>query len=517
MSTRAAIYARISSDDGSALGVGRQLQDCEQEAKRRGWVVADNYVDNDVSASRGAPRPEYERMLAHVRAGHLGAIVVWDVDRLTRTPRELEDVIDFADKHRLKLASVGGEIDLSTEQGRLTARLKGDVARYEVEQSSRRLKRKAAELVAAGAPNGPRPYGYDRVRVDGVAQNVINPAEAAMVREAAERVLAGEGLWRIVNDLTARGYVTQRGGPWQTQTLRRALLKPALAGLRTYRGKIVGEAAWEPILDRATFDRLTAKLTDPARRTSNRGTAVRYLLSGIALCGKCHRSMVGTARFEYTYRTFPNRYVCNHAGCHGVSKKMQPIDEYIEAVVVAILQRDGVRLLGGDKTAARAAREEVETLKAKLSLAADQFAEDAITADQLARITARLRPALDDARHRLAAAQPADEFARFATGDVATAWGEADIQIKRAIINLLMTITIDPSGPGNPTSTESVRVDWKRDRVPSALTPLGGGRATSHPAGGKGRERATTGTADLGHSTGNGQTMGGIAAARIKV
>lgn len=461
MTTQAAIYARISSDDGTALGVARQIEDCEQEAHRRRWAISDRYVDNDVSASRGTPRPEYQRMLTDVRAGRIGAIVVWDVDRLTRTPRELEDVIDFADRHSLKLASVGGEIDISTEQGRLTARLKGNVARYEVEQSSRRLKRKAAELRAAGTPNGPRPYGYDRVRVDGAASNVVNPAEAAMVREAAQRILAGEGLWRIVKDLNARGYVTTRGGPWQTVTLRNTLLRPALAGLRTYRGEIIGAASWEAILDRATFDRLTATLTDPARRTSNRGTAVRYLLSGIALCGKCQRPMVGTARFEYTYRTFPHRYVCNHAGCHGVSKKMAPIDEYVEAVVVGILQRDGVQLLGGDESASESASADVQAIEAKLSLAADQFADDAITAEQLARITARLRGDLEKARRRLAAAQPAEQFERFATGDVPAAWSGADIEIKRAIIDLLMTITVEPSGPGNPTSADSVRIEWK--------------------------------------------------------
>lgn len=459
--TQAAIYARISSDDGSALGVGRQIADCEREAQRRGWTVSDRYIDNDVSASRGAPRPEYERMLADVRAGRLGAIVVWDVDRLTRTMRELEDVIDFANQRGLALASVGGEIDLSTEQGRMMARMKGTVARYEVEQSSRRLKRKAAELRAAGAPNGPRPYGYDRVRIDGVSTNVINAAEAAMIREATQRVLAGEGLWRIVNDLNARGCVTQRGGPWQTQTLRRMLLKPANAGLRTYKGQVVGDAAWEPIIDRATFDRLTATLTDPARRTSNRGTAVKYLLSGIALCGKCHRPMVGTARFEYSYRTFPHRYVCNHAGCHGVSKKMAPIDEYVEAVVVGILERDGVQLLGGDEDAARVASDDVEAVEAKLALVADQFADDTITADQLARITAKLRTDLDAARQRLSAAQPAQQFERFARGDVSAAWAEADIEIKRAILDMLMIITVEPTGPGMPTTAESVRIEWR--------------------------------------------------------
>lgn len=73
---------------------------------------------------------------------------MWDVDRFTRTPRELEDVIDHADRLGSKLASAGGDIDLATEQGRLMARMKGTVARYEVEQQRRRLKAKHRELAA---------------------------------------------------------------------------------------------------------------------------------------------------------------------------------------------------------------------------------------------------------------------------------------------------------------------------------------------------------------------------------
>ncbi|MBA2549620.1 MAG: recombinase family protein, partial [Nocardioidaceae bacterium] len=159
---RAAIYARISSDDGSALGVGRQVQDCTREAERRGWTVAETFVDNDVSASTGRKRPEYERMVKALQGGEYAALVVWDVDRLTRTPAELEDFISLADVRSVALASVGGEIDLGTPQGRLTARIKGSVARHEVEQSSRRLRRKFLERAEQGKPHGQVAYGYQR-------------------------------------------------------------------------------------------------------------------------------------------------------------------------------------------------------------------------------------------------------------------------------------------------------------------------------------------------------------------
>ena len=73
----------------------RQIADCERLAGERGYVVADRYVDDDVSAWSGKRRPEYERMLDDLRAGVIGGVVVWHVDRLTRHPKELEAVIEL--------------------------------------------------------------------------------------------------------------------------------------------------------------------------------------------------------------------------------------------------------------------------------------------------------------------------------------------------------------------------------------------------------------------------------------
>ena len=92
---RAAIYARISSDrDGDHLGVNRQVEDCERLIARKGWEVAERYVDDDVSAYSGKVRPAYRRMLDDVGGGFLDAVVVWDADRLHRQPKELEEFFE---------------------------------------------------------------------------------------------------------------------------------------------------------------------------------------------------------------------------------------------------------------------------------------------------------------------------------------------------------------------------------------------------------------------------------------
>lgn len=464
---RAAIYARISSDDGTALGVGRQVADCRALAETKGWHVCETFVDNDVSASSGKTRPEYVRLLAALQEGRADALVVWDIDRLTRTPRELEDVVDLADRHGVALASVGGEVDLATPQGRLTARLKGNVARHEVEQQSRRLKRKFQERAEAGKPHGKVAYGYQRRAVHDDAGQVVgsvellDEAEAAVIREGARRLLAREPMRRVVVDLNARGVSTPRGGSWDSTMLRQVLLRQRNAGRRVHRGEVIGNGDWPALLDEDTFDRLHAMLTDPARRTT-RGNEVKHLLSGIARCGleDCDGTMRVTNARTHGTRRAPTSYNCRK--CNRVRRKKTDVDELVEAVLVARLERpDGPDLLAGDPAGSREAAERVEALQARLDLAADNYAEGSITANQMTRITAKLRPQLDDARARLRLAAPSPDLARFSAGHVREAWETAAIEIKRAVISMLVDVTILPAGSGGRFDPDSVRIDWR--------------------------------------------------------
>src|SRR4051812_36154319 len=89
---RAGIYVRISKADdeeGDSLGVQRQEDDCRAEAKRRGWPVLGFYSDDGRSAYSGKSREHYVRLCDDLKSGVIDAVVVWDVDRLHRSPREL--------------------------------------------------------------------------------------------------------------------------------------------------------------------------------------------------------------------------------------------------------------------------------------------------------------------------------------------------------------------------------------------------------------------------------------------
>lgn len=456
------IYARISSDDGSALGVTRQQEDCAREAERRGWTVAAQYVDNDVSATKSKVRPQYARMIAAIEARDIDALVVWDIDRLTRTPRELEDIIDLADRFQLKLANVGGDIDLSTPMGRMTARIKGTVARQEVEQMSRRLKRKFEQNRQDGKPHGLVPFGYrrlpvtdDRGRVIG-SRDEIDPAEAEAIREMYQRVIAGDTLRSLAKYINDSGFTTTRGNAWQGNVIGNMLRKPRYVGRRTHARQDIGAGDWEAIISQDTYDQALAVLSAPGRRHS-RGHEIKHLLSGLAQCGKCG----GAMRPNISANRKP-AYACT--GCMKLTRQMDPVHDVVNAVMVARLSKPDVLAHMAEKPdALKAAVTSRDALLARMDTAADSFAEGVITARQLARINEQLGAQLAAAESDVRRYQPTRVLDGMTGTGAAQAWEAASIERRREIIRTLVTVTILPSGPGIKFSVDQVRFDWHKE------------------------------------------------------
>jgi len=196
MAVQAGAYYRISlykGDGGEAPAIERQRELVTALAERKGWVIAGEYVDQDVSAYSGKSRPAYERLLVDMASGAIDAVLVLDQDRLVRRTRELEAFIELADRMRVKLANVSGDLDLSTPDGRFKAKLLGNLAEYESDKKSLRHRRERAHAARRGKSHGgPRPYGWYRSKDSdtGVSRGtlLVHAEEAARLRDAAERV-----------------------------------------------------------------------------------------------------------------------------------------------------------------------------------------------------------------------------------------------------------------------------------------------------------------------------------------
>lgn len=458
--TSTAIYCRISDDRaGAGLGVKRQEADCRALAEAKGWDVAEVFIDNDTSAYSGRRRPGYEAMMADLESGRFGAVVAWHPDRLHRSPRELERFITAIEAQRVKVATAqGGEYDLSTAAGRMTARVVGAVARHESEHKSERHRSKARELAAAGkvGGGGTRPFGYADDR------RTIVPTEAELIREAARRALAGEAVRGIARDFNDRDIATVTGARWTSHVLKRLLISPRIAGLRQLRGEVVGPAEWSAIIDRADHERLRLILTDPARRVNQGGRS--YLLTGFARCGLCAARLVARPRADGR-----RCYVCaSGPGFHGCGKiRVLAGDEDREGleplIVEAILLRmDGAAIPaptrddGPTETAAA-----IETTLAELGR---DYADGNINRTAFLAAQARLEERLSGARAAVAASTGTAALGTYERpGALRLAWPGMSFDQRRAVLGALVDrVVVGPAVRGrNRFDPERVGVDWR--------------------------------------------------------
>jgi len=459
VSRRAAIYCRISSDPrDTGLGVDRQQQECLALAAARGWSVVRTHVDNDVSAYSGKRRPGYQSLMADLAGGAVDVVVAWHPDRLHRSPLELEGFIALVEKTGAEVATVtAGNWDLATATGRFFARQLGGVARYESEHRGERLRAKLEQNATRGVTHGRATYGWvAEYAPDKTRRDVLNDAEADVVRAIARSLLAGESLRSITADLNARSVASPRGGEWQKGMVRHLVLRERNAGLRVHQGQVVGQGSWPPILDASTYEQVRAVLADPSRRTST-GTSAAHLLSGIARCGVCGATMrVAWNRTVHSYR-------CSDRSC--VSRRKEDVDELVTAVLLARLaQPDAADLLSPDTSAERAAAaHEAQGLRARLDSAADDYADGKIDRRQLERITARLRPAIDAATSR---ARVVDDVPLLdglvGAPDASAVWERLSLSRRRAVVDLLMTVTVLRTRQGvRIFDPETVTIEWR--------------------------------------------------------
>jgi len=348
----AAIYARISRDvTGEGLGVERQLAECRKLAARRGWVVAEEYVDNDISAYSGKARPQYERMLEDVAEGRRDAVIAFHTDRLTRRPVELEHFMQVCDTAGLKhFATVTADIDLGNDDGLFMARVLGAVAAKESARKSARLRSKARQNAEQGRVSGGgiRPFAYADDRV------TVVESEAAIFRDLATRYLAGESLMSLTNWMQEQGILSVAGKPWHTSVLRTTLTNPLYAGLRAHHGEVVAEAVWPAIITVEQHRQLVAAFA--RKKTTGRRTPRRYLLSGLLRCGKCGNKLFSSVRKDRKIET--RRYVCqsgpDHGGCGKLTVVAAPLEEWIAEAVLIRLDSPAM----ADALAGRAAADE---------------------------------------------------------------------------------------------------------------------------------------------------------------
>jgi hypothetical protein len=385
---------------------------------------------------------------------------VWHQDRLHRQPRELEEFFDVCDKAGVSaLASVSGDVDLATHDGRLKARIMGAVARNQSDAASRRLKAKAKEIAENGgmAGGGTRPFGFEMDR------RTVREAEAAVIRELAGRLLAGETIRSLATDLNARAILTPTGGHWTPTPLRRMLRSARISGQREHHGKIVATGNWDAIITPAQTTRIRALLDDPTRQ--NQRPPRSYLLKGLLRCSHCGAALVARPRDDGQ-----RRYVCatgpQYHGCGRTHALAEPIEEFVsEAVLWRLDTRELAEALKGRSDPPDDIQRQVDEINERLEDAARAYAAGDIGMREWMAAREPLQRRLDDAQRKIRRDTNQALLAPYtsAHGVLRDRWPELDFDRQHAIIGaIIQQVTVGPGRRGlNRFDPDRFQLVWR--------------------------------------------------------
>lgn len=357
---RCAIYTRKSTEEGlqqdfNSLDAQRESGEAYVASqKAEGWVCLPDRYDDGGFTGGNMERPALQRLLADIEAGKIDCVVVYKVDRLSRSILDFSKIMDRFEQRGVSFASVTQHFNTTNSMGRLTLNILLSFAQFEREIISERTRDKIAAARRKGKWMGGKPLlGYDLLIAPGGCKLIVNDDEAARVRAIFELYLGHERIAPVLQELDRREWRTKAwttrkgtpsgGRPFDKVTLFRLLTNPAYLGKVRHREDLY-DGEHDAIVDEALWQRVQAVLQRNGR-TGGGAVKNKYgaLLKGLLRCVPCDCAMVhstsskGPKRYRY--------YVCTKAqkrGWYTCPSKSVPAGE-LERFVV-----DQIRGIGSD-------------------------------------------------------------------------------------------------------------------------------------------------------------------------
>ena len=334
--TRCAVYTRKSSEEGLDMdfnSLHAQRESCEAyitSQKQEGWVlVPDQYDDGGISGGT-LERPALQRMLADIEAGRVDVVVVYKIDRLSRSLMDFAKLVDVFDRHNVTFVSVTQTFNTTTSMGRLTLNILLSFAQFEREVTGERIRDKIAPSRKKGMwMGGNPPLGYDvRDR-----KLIVNADEANTVRMIFKRFLTVGSATLLSKDLTAEGVMSKRGKPINKGYLYKLLKNQVYIGKAVHKGKAYpGEH--EAIITQDLWNKVRTIISESPRTRANHTRAqTPALLKGI-IFGADGRAMtpVHTKKKNKLYRYYVAAELLKGETPDGIVRRV-PAGE-IEAAVI---------------------------------------------------------------------------------------------------------------------------------------------------------------------------------------
>lgn len=331
---KCAIYTRVSTEEQAENPEGSIKN---QELRLREFVKLKNMVApfGDVAAVFSDPgvsakdmnRPAFQQLLRAIEDGNVNLVLVTELSRFTRSMKDFSLLQEFLKKHGCEFLSMRENFDSSSATGNLVMTIMATLAEFERKQTAERISNSFYERAKRGLYNGGSiPLGY-RIGEGRPGGLLAVPEEAALVRQVFETFLNEETLAATAKRLNSdgvlfprgvRGSGAARGRIWQINMLQQLLHHKGYIGVRVFKDKKgnihEAKAAWEPIIDVETFERVAKLLEKNHHRRRKYGTSrYPYTLSGLFFCRVCGHRLAGKSahgrggKIAYYAHSYPEK------------------------------------------------------------------------------------------------------------------------------------------------------------------------------------------------------------------
>lgn len=452
------LYVRKSGPGDKS--VADQEKVGRRDIERIGGTVVAVFKDN-LSASlyrRVQDRPGFIEASNTILSGEADAL--WTFAH-NRGHRNLDDYVSLRQlcmDNRVPWRYGGRTYELWKAADRQAANSDAVRAEGQSDDISEAVNRGIQEALADGEAHGKIARGYKIVRDPDTGKPIRRepiPVQARLIQQAAERVLAGETLRSVEADFTPAWKAVGGKGFMDQRVLRQMLLRPTYAGLRTYKGEIVREGTWEPILTVEQHEQLKVVLNDPTRKT-HRGVKPAHLLSRIAVCGACGEKL-GARYPKQKGKPLPPTYRCNNGHA---SRAIAVVDAHVTEFLMQLLERPDARalLMAKDELGQSSVDADmalIGDLKDQIKTYVRDAARTRMSAEVVAVYVEELQSQIAEARARVdAVTSQIDPLLRDAVGpDARQRWEAYTLVERRQIIRRNLSVTlmprsVVPSGPG---------------------------------------------------------------------
>jgi len=326
-----AIYTRKSTSEG--LDQDFTTLDAQREAaenyissqKHEGWLMIPTRYDDGGFTGANIDRPALQKLLSDIKTGGIDCVIVYKVDRLSRSLMDFTQLLEFFDKHNVAFVSITQAFNTNTSMGRLTLNILLSFAQFEREIISERTKDKMGAARKKGHwLGGKAPLGYT-VKKDS-KKLTVNPQEAKLIKEIFRLYLDDNSLLKVAHILNEKGYRSKQGiskagksygGTKFSVTRIQAIVKNVLyLGKVKYAGQIY-DGQQKAIIDEKTFQETQEKLKqNRVERKVIKNTECTGLLTHLLHCNTCNTIMFHTYTIKNQTRKY-RYYVCTNAQKRG--------------------------------------------------------------------------------------------------------------------------------------------------------------------------------------------------------